>query len=136
MESSRPLFRGFGHPGSDGTDWGKSKRDTRLKGLRDAIAETKGFTLDREDNRTRAETGVSRSAVYRYESVTSDVAGLGRNVLFEAGYRGSADASVKRPIRSLAVTCGLNQEPQVDYGNEIEMCKTERPQDAADLDAR
>ena len=117
-------------------DWGKSKRDTRLKGLRDAIAETKGFTLDREDNRTRAETGVSRSAVYRYESTTSDVAGLGRNVLFEAGYRGSADASVKRPIRSLAVTCGLNQEPQVDYGNEIEMCKTERPQDAADLDAR
>jgi len=82
-------------------DWGKSKRDTRLKGLRDAIAETKGFTLDREDNRTRAETGVSRSAVYRYESVTSDVAGLGRNVLFEAGYRGSADASVKRPIRSM-----------------------------------
>jgi hypothetical protein len=57
--------------------------------------------LDQEDKRTRAETGVSRSAVYRYESVTSDVPGLGRNVLFEAGYRGSADAAVKRTIRSM-----------------------------------
>jgi hypothetical protein len=81
--------------------WGKSKRDTRLKTLRDAIAEAKGFALDQEDKRTRAETGVSRSAVYRYESVTNDVPGLGRNVLFEAGYRGSADAVVKRTIRSM-----------------------------------
>jgi hypothetical protein len=81
--------------------WGGSKRDTRLKTLRDTIAETKGFELDREDKRTRAETGVSRSAVYRYESVTSDVPGLGRNVLFEAGYRGSADAAVKRTILSM-----------------------------------
>ena len=83
------------------TEWGKSKRDTRLKTLRDAIADTKGLTFDREDNRTRAETGVSRSAVFRYESVTSDVPGLGRNILFEAGYRGSADASVKKSIRSM-----------------------------------
>jgi Nucleotidyl transferase AbiEii toxin, Type IV TA system len=83
------------------TGWGASKRDTRLKALRDAIAETKGFTLAREDKRTRAETGVSRSAVYSYESLTSDVPGLGRNVLFEAGYRGSADAAVKKPIRSI-----------------------------------
>ena len=82
-------------------DWGKSKRDTRLKVLRDAIGEAKGFALDQEDKRTRAETGVSRSAVYRYQSVTSDVPGLGRNVLFEAGYRGSADAAVKRTIRSM-----------------------------------
>jgi hypothetical protein len=81
--------------------WGKSKRDTRLKTLRDAIAKAKGFALDQEDKRTRAETGVSRSAVYRYESVTNDVPGLGKNVLFEAGYRGSADAVVKRTIRSM-----------------------------------
>jgi hypothetical protein len=82
-------------------DWGKSKRDTRLKTLRDAIAKAKGFALDQEDKRTRAETGVSRTAVYRYETVTTDVPGLGRNVLFEAGYRGSANAAVKRTIRSM-----------------------------------
>jgi len=81
--------------------WGASKRDTRLKALRDTIARTKGFTLDRNDKRTRAETGVSRSAIYGYESLTSDVPGLGRNILFEAGYRGSADAAVKKPIRSM-----------------------------------
>jgi hypothetical protein len=81
--------------------WGASKRDGRLKALRDAIAQTKGFALDREDKRTRAETGVSRSAVYRYESVTSDVSGLGRNILFEAGFRGAADVAVKQPILSI-----------------------------------
>ena len=81
--------------------WGASKRDTRLKALRDAVAGTKGLALDREDRRTRAETGVSRSAVYRYESLTSDVPGLGRNVLFEAGYRGSADVAVKKQIQSI-----------------------------------
>src|SRR5215469_5461860 len=82
-------------------DWGKSKRDTRLKVLRDTIGEARGFALDQEDKRTRAETGVSRSAVYRYEGVTSDVPGLGRNVLFEAGFRGSTDATVNKPIRSI-----------------------------------
>jgi hypothetical protein len=81
--------------------WGASKRDTRLKTLRDTIAESEGLTLDKGDKRTRAETGVSRSAVYRYDSVTSDVPGLGRNVLFEAGYRGSTDATVKKPIQSI-----------------------------------
>jgi hypothetical protein len=80
-------------------DWGKAKRDTRLKTLRDTIGGSKGFDLDPEDRRTRAETGISRRAVFRYESVVSDVPGLGRNVLFEAGYRGLADAAVKRPIR-------------------------------------
>ena len=69
--------------------------------LREAIGDAKGFALDQEDKRTRAETGVSRSAVYRYESVTSDVPGLGRTVRFEAGYRGSANAAVKRTIRSM-----------------------------------
>lgn len=82
-------------------DWGKSKRDTRLKTLRDTIAVTKGLSLDSEDKRTRAETGVSRSAVYRYDSVTSDVPGLGRNVLFEAGFRGSTDETVNKSIRSI-----------------------------------
>jgi predicted nucleotidyltransferase component of viral defense system len=67
-------------------DWGKAKRDTRLKTLRDTIGGSKGFDLDQEDRRTRAETGISRRAVFRYESVVSDVPGLGRNVLFEAGY--------------------------------------------------
>lgn len=81
--------------------WGASKRDTRLKALRDTIANAKGLTFDSKDKRTRAETGVSRSAVYGYDSVTSDVPGLGRNILFEAGYRGSADAAVKKPIRSV-----------------------------------
>jgi Nucleotidyl transferase AbiEii toxin, Type IV TA system len=81
--------------------WGAARRDTRLRVLRDAVAHTKGFTLDGGDKRTRAETGVSRTAVYRYESITSDVPGLGRNVLFEAGYRGSADVAVKKAIRSI-----------------------------------
>jgi hypothetical protein len=81
--------------------WGASKRHGRLKALRDAIAQTKGFALDREDRRTRAETGVSSSAVYRYESVASDVPGLGRNILFEAGFRGAADVAVKQPILSI-----------------------------------
>ncbi len=81
--------------------WGAAKRDTRLKALRDTIAKTQGLILDSQDKRTRAETGVSRTAVYRYESVTTDVPGLGRNILFEAGYRGSADASVKKPIQSI-----------------------------------
>lgn len=81
--------------------WGAAKRDTRLKALRDTIANTKGLTLDSKDKRTRSETGVSRTAVYRYENISSDVPGLGRNVLFEAGYRGSADAAVKKPILSI-----------------------------------
>ena len=81
--------------------WGAARRDTRLKALRDTIANTKGLTQDSKDKRTRSETGVSRTAVYRYESVTSDVPGLGRNVLFEAGYRGSASAAVKKPIQSV-----------------------------------
>ena len=82
-------------------EWGVARRDRRLRQLRDAITLTRGLTLDREDKRTRAETGVSRSAVYRYESVTSDVPGLGRNILFEAGYRGSTDATVMKPVRSI-----------------------------------
>ena len=82
------------------TGWGGARRDTRLKALRDAIANTKGLTLDSKDKRTRSETGVSRTAVYSYESVTNDVPGLGRNILFEAGYRGSADETVKKPNRA------------------------------------
>jgi predicted nucleotidyltransferase component of viral defense system len=80
--------------------WGVARRDTRLKALRDTIANTKGLTLDAKDKRTRAETGVSRTAVYGYESVTTDVPGLGRNILFEAGYRGAANVAVKKPIQS------------------------------------
>src|SRR6266550_8004270 len=60
--------------------WGAARRDTRLKALRDTIGNTNGLTLDSKDKRTRSETGVSRRAVYRYESVTSDVPGLGRNI--------------------------------------------------------
>jgi hypothetical protein len=48
---------------------------------------------------------VSRTAVYRYESVTSDVPGLGRNILFEAGYRGAANVAVKKPIQSIVAEC-------------------------------
>lgn len=81
--------------------WGAAKRDTRLKAFRDTIAQTKGLTLDSHDKRTRAETGVSRTAVYRYESATNDLLGLGRNILFEAGYRGASDAAVKKHIQSI-----------------------------------
>lgn len=81
--------------------WGSGRRDTRLRALRDTLAHTRGLTLDSEDRRTRAETGVSRSAVYRYESVTNDIQGLGRNILLEAGYRGSTDATVMKPVRSI-----------------------------------
>jgi len=78
-----------------------ARRDTRLKTLRDTIATTKGLTLDSKDRRTRSETGVSRTAVYLYKSVTTDVPGLGRNILFEAGYRGSPDQAVKKSIQSI-----------------------------------
>lgn len=81
--------------------WGAGRRDSRLKRMRDSIADTKGLTLDAKDRRTRAEAGVSRTVVYRYESVTTDVPGLGRNILFEAGYRGNPDAAVTRPIQSI-----------------------------------
>jgi hypothetical protein len=91
------------------TGWGAARRERRLKTLRDAISNSKGFTLDAEDKRTRAETGVSRTAVYRYESVASDVPGLGRNILFEAGYRGSADAAVRQPIRSIVAEYAKDQ---------------------------
>lgn len=84
-----------------GASWGAAKRDTRLKMLRDTIANTPGLTLDSKDKRTRAETGVSRTAVYGYQSVATDVPGLGRNILFESGYRGSANAAVKKPIQSI-----------------------------------
>jgi hypothetical protein len=89
--------------------WGAARRDTRLKTLRDTIANTKGLTLDSKDKRTRAETGVSRTAVYRYASGTTDVPGLGRNILFEAGYRGSADAAVKKPIQSIVAEYAADQ---------------------------
>jgi hypothetical protein len=82
-------------------DWGASRRDTRLKALRDTIGSTPGLKLDSKDKRNRAETGVSRTAVYGYESVATDVPGLGKNILFEAGYRGCPDANVKRPIQSI-----------------------------------
>jgi hypothetical protein len=80
--------------------WGAARRDTRLRALRDTIGKSPGLTLDSEDKRTRSETGVSRTAVYRYDSVAKDVPGLGKNILFEAGYRGFPDAAVKRPIQS------------------------------------
>lgn len=81
--------------------WGEARRDTRLRAFRDTIASTKGLTLDSKDIRTRSERGVSRTAVYLYESVTTDVPGLGRNILFEAGYRGSPDQAVKKHIQSI-----------------------------------
>jgi hypothetical protein len=79
---------------------GAAKRDTRLRAMRDTIQNTPGLKLDSTDTRTRAETGVSRTAVYLYECVATDVPGLGRNILFEAGYRGRADAAVKKSIQS------------------------------------
>jgi hypothetical protein len=90
--------------------WGKAKRDTRLKTLRDTIANTHGLTLDSSDKRTRAETGVSRTAVYGYQSIASDVPGLGRNILFEAGYRGSTNATVKKPIRSIVAEYAADKD--------------------------
>jgi Nucleotidyl transferase AbiEii toxin, Type IV TA system len=82
-------------------DWGRSRRDTRLRALRDTIGNAPGLTLDSKDKRNRAETGVSRTAVYRYQSVATDVPGLGRNILFEAGYRGRPEANVKTSIQSI-----------------------------------
>jgi len=80
---------------------GTSSRTTLLKKLREAVADTPGFSLDSEDKRTRSEVGVSRSAVFHYTSITSDTTGLGRNILLEAGFRGNASASVSRLIQSI-----------------------------------
>jgi nucleotidyltransferase AbiEii toxin of type IV toxin-antitoxin system len=82
-------------------DMGRAGRTTLLRKFRDTVGGTPGFTLDAEDKRTRSEDGVSRSAVFRYESVTTDTAALGRNILLEAGFRGNAGASVRKSVQSI-----------------------------------
>lgn len=80
--------------------WGKAKRDTRLKAMRDTIGKTPGFALDSEHERARAETGVSRTCVFAYTRVAADLSGVGKSILLEAGYRGCPDAAVKKQIQS------------------------------------
>jgi hypothetical protein len=97
--------------------WGAGRRDGRLKLMRDNIAKTKGLPLHEGDRRTRSETGVSRTAVYRYESITTDVPGLGRNILFEAGYRGRPDAAVF-PINSINCFRICRAEGVLEFGGQ------------------
>ena len=80
--------------------WGKGSREKRLKALRDTIASTPGLRLAEKDSRTRAETGVSRTVVYLYDSMSDNLTGLGKSILFEAGYRGSTDGAVRKSIQS------------------------------------
>lgn len=81
--------------------WGGNRKDNRLKSMRDTLSGTRGLTIDSKDKRTRAETGVSRTVVYKYKRATADLTGLSRNILFEAGYRGSPNASVKKSVQSI-----------------------------------
>ena len=79
---------------------GAAARDTRLRALRDTVGKTPGLELDSADKRARSEKGLSRTAVFCYHSVATDLPGLSRDILFEAGYRGSSAAAVRKEIRS------------------------------------
>jgi predicted nucleotidyltransferase component of viral defense system len=80
-------------------DWGKSRRDTRLKTLEKTVGRTKGFTYAQKPG--PSETGVHRTVVFAYASAAEDVPGLSKTVRLEMGYRGDADEAVTRSVRSI-----------------------------------
>lgn len=77
---------------------GKAARHTRLKRCAETIEHTEGF---KSPETRESETGVHRAVAFCYSSVATDLSGLSRTVLLEAGYRGNATQPVTRSIQSM-----------------------------------
>lgn len=78
---------------------GKAAKRTRLRRLAATIRQAGGF---RSETVVQSETGVHRTVDFDYDSVATDLQGLGERVRLEAGYRGNAEAAVTRRVRSIA----------------------------------
>jgi hypothetical protein len=74
-------------------------RDRYMKGIADAVGDIDG--LSRRTIGSRSERGVSRTAVFEYESQVAALEGLTATVMLEMGIRGGPYPSTFRPIRSM-----------------------------------
>ena len=75
-----------------------TEKHKRLRRCANTIKQTEGFESLEVRN---SETGVHRTVAFGYSSVSTDLPGLSKTVLLEAGYRGNATQAVTRPIRSM-----------------------------------
>jgi len=77
---------------------GKTANHTRLKKCAVTIEQTSGFTsIEVIDS----ETGVHRTTSHTYSSDATDLPGLSKTVILEAGYRGNAAGAEVRQIQSM-----------------------------------
>jgi predicted nucleotidyltransferase component of viral defense system len=81
-----------------GSNWGKARRDTLLKAFAETVASTEGFKLG--ERVREAETGVHRTVVFVYPTLTNELSGLSKSIRLEMGYRGESVGAVRRPIQS------------------------------------
>lgn len=95
----------------DETNSGKTAKHTLLKKCAAAIEQTTGFTATAVIN---SETGIHRTTSHTYSSVATDLPGLSKTVILEAGYRGNtARAEVRRMQSMLAEYAAANGHTQL-----------------------
>lgn len=68
------------------TNFGKTAKHTRLKKCAATIEQTNSFTATEVIN---SETGIHRTTSHTYSSVATDLPGLSKTIILEAGYRGN-----------------------------------------------
>lgn len=77
---------------------GKTAKHTRLKKCAATIDQTHEFKSTQVIN---SETGIHRKTSHTYSSVVSDLPGLSKTVMLEAGYRGNTAGAEVRQIESM-----------------------------------
>jgi hypothetical protein len=82
----------------DQANSGKAARHTRLKKCAGTIEQTEGFKSSEVRD---SETGIHRAVAFTYSTITTDLPGLSKTVILEAGYRGNTAQAERRPIRSM-----------------------------------
>jgi len=92
----------------DDTEISKGERERRLKGARDSVSKTPGFSL--EGGPYPAETGVHRTAEFKYESSVEDLSGLSKTIKLEMGTRGGTHPAIFRPAQSIVAEYADNQQ--------------------------
>jgi hypothetical protein len=91
-----------------GREISKGERERRLKGARDSVSKTPGLSL--EGGQSPAETGVHRTAEFKYKSSVEDFSGLSKTVKLEMGTRGGTCPSVFRPTQSIVAEYARDQQ--------------------------
>lgn len=82
----------------DEANSGKTARHTRLKKCAATVEHAEGFNSAEVVN---SETGVHRTTRLTYSSVATDLPGLSKTVILEAGYRGNTAGAEVRQIQSM-----------------------------------